>query len=174
MLRYHVSGKIAWEEWYFVLNKSFAWTAFTLIGLTVLKPTTLDKLKLKRRELGLSGYFIAVIHLGSILFLFNEEHFPIFYTENSINLHGIISLSAGAISLLLFTFPLLASLNNLPNSSHFYKFGKYGVAISILHPALIGFQGWFKPLDWPLYMPPITLLVFFCGISFFLIRKFKS
>lgn len=174
VLRYHVSGKTEWKEWFFVLNKSFAWTAFILLSLTILKPKTLEKIQLNRRVLGLTGYGFAIVHLISVLFLFSEVHYPKFFTDSDLNLRGLLSISAGSIAILLFTLPFIASVKKLSIDSPLYKFGKYGVAISILHPFFIGFSGWVSPFDWPLCLPPITLLAFLSGVSFFLIRKFKS
>lgn len=164
VLRYHVGKSIPWNEWLFILNKAFAWMGFTLIALSVLKEKTLSKFKLNRRSLGMSGFLFVLYHATTVLILFNEDHYPKFYSDHSINLIGWITIVIGILSLVVFLLPFVAALKKLPNTSKVFKLGKIGLVISMCHPLLIGFKDWFLPGEWPLYMPPITMLAVVVGV----------
>jgi DMSO/TMAO reductase YedYZ heme-binding membrane subunit len=164
-LRYHVGASVPLDEWYFVLNKSLAWTGFTLLATSILKVSTLRKWKLDRRDLGLTGIAFAAVHTLSVLFLFSETHYSKLYTDHQINAQGYLALSIGIISFLIFMFPLFAALKKYPNSAWQFRLGKVGVLISIFHPFIIGYTGWFSPEKWPMGLPPITLLAVVIGIS---------
>lgn len=173
-LRYHIGKDIPMNDWYFILNKSFAWMGFTLIALSILKESTLSKLNLTRRFLGLNGFGFAVIHACSIYFLFNQVHFPKFYTENQLNLIGWFALSIGFLSILIFSIPFIGAMKQLPNSSQVFRLGKIGMVISLAHPFIIGFSGWISPNEWPLFLPPITLLAVMSGVIILMIRALRN
>lgn len=167
VLRYHFGKNVPWSEWYYILNKAFAWTGFTLICLSVLQQKWLDNLKTTRRELGVLGFCFVIIHAVSVLFLFNPEHYPKFYSGQEINSLGWIIISIGLLSMLSFSLPFIAAMKSTPATSRVFKLGKIGVLISVFHPLLIGYSGWFSPGSWPYFMPPITLLaVLFCLLVF--------
>lgn len=175
ILRYHIGKSVSWNDWFFILNKAIAWMGFSLIVLSVLQEKVLLKIKLNRRSLGITGFAFSLAHAISVLCLFNEEHFPKFYTSHSINIIGWISISIGFFSIVIFSFPFVAALKKMPNKSEIFKLGKIGVMISLFHPLMIGFTGWFKPWEWPLYLPPITLLAVVFGVVILILReKFKK
>ncbi|MFN5846744.1 MAG: hypothetical protein ACK46O_13650 [Flavobacteriia bacterium] len=169
-IRYHIGADVPIDDWYFILNKSIAWTGFTLVALSILKTPTLQKWNLNRRDLGLTGVSFAFMHAVSVLFLFSEEHYSKLFTEHQINTQGYIALSLGALSMLIFSFPLIAALKSYPNEAWQFRLGKYGVLVSIFHPMIIGYSGWLKVVKWPLGMPPITLLAVLTGIGIWVIR----
>jgi len=170
IVRYHLGKNIPWSEWFYIMNKAFAWTGFTLICLSVIQQKWLNKIKTSRRELGLQGFCFAFIHAISILFLFNADHYPKFYTGDDINSLGWIIISIGLLSLLVFSIPFVAALKNTSSNSKMFKLGKIGVFISVFHPFLIGYSGWFTPGSWPYFMPPITLLAVLLCLLVFMIR----
>lgn len=170
IIRYHFGKDIPWNEWYFILNKTFAWTGFTLIALSVLPEKTLNKIKLARRSLGMVGFMFAITHSFSFLILINPEYFPIFYAENNINLTGWLAIATGFLSLMIFTIPFIAAIKKLPGQNKIFRLGKVGVLLSIFHPMIIGLSGWFSPEGWPYYFPPITLLAFLSGIILFALK----
>jgi DMSO/TMAO reductase YedYZ heme-binding membrane subunit len=167
IIRYHFGKNVSWNEWYFILNKAFAWTGFTLICLSVLQEKWLNKIEVTRKELGIQGFIFALIHAISVLFLFNSDHYPKFYTNDIINSLGWIVIALGLLSIFIFSLPFFASITNKPSTSKVFKLGKMGVLVGVFHPLLIGYNGWFSPNEWPFYMPPITLLaVVFCLFIF--------
>jgi len=172
IIRYHFGKNIPWGEWYFILNKSFAWTGFTLISLSILPEKTLNKIKLSRRTTGISGFLFVLVHSLSFLILISPEHFPKFYSENEINLTGWLAIVTGILSLTIFTIPFIAALKKLPGQSKVFSLGKIGVIVCFFHPLVIGSSGWLHPESWPYLMPPITLLAFLTGIAIFTFRIF--
>ena len=156
VVRYHLGKNVPWSDWYFILNKGFAWMGFTLVALTLLKEKTLNKISLSRRSLGLIGYFFLIAHVVSNLLLFNERHFPKLYHNGVISSSGWIAIILGIMAFVVFTLPLVATLKNFPSTSKYFRLGKIGVLTSIFHPTIIGFAGWLKPGTWPYSLPPIT------------------
>jgi hypothetical protein len=165
IIRYHIGKNISGlMAFFFVLNKAFAWTAGTLLILSILPSYFLEKYKLKRRAIGLFAYTIALIHINSSILLLNEKFYPNFYSHSCLNLNGWLYITLGVLSILLFTIPLIASKLNLPEGHFMYRFGRYGILMNLAHVAAIGFKGWLSYQDWPYFMPPITLLFVFSGL----------
>lgn len=168
IIRYHIGKNlIGWMEFFFVLNKSFAWTAGTLLTMSVLPSYFLEKYKLKRRAIGTFAYAITLIHINSSILLLNDKFYPKFYSNSYLNSDGWLYIFLGALSILLFTIPLIASKLNIPEGHFMYRFGRYGILMNLAHVTAIGFKGWLSYQDWPYYMPPITLLFVFSGLLIF-------
>lgn len=170
ILRYHIGKGTPWNDWFFIVNKAFAWTGFTLVTLSILSPELLRRFYLNRRNLGMSGFVFIVMHGISVLLLFDVHYYPKFYTNGLINSLGWSSISIGVLSIGIFLFPMWAALQTKPSEHRFYKLGKWGVAFSLFHPMIIGISGWFAPETWPYYLPPITLLAVITGILVLLLR----
>jgi len=165
IIRYHIGKNlIGLMEFFFVLNKAFAWTAGTMLALSILPSYFLEKYKLKRRAIGTFAYTIALIHINSSILLLNEKFYPKFYSNSYLNTDGWFYISLGALSILLFSIPLIASKLNLPEGYFMYRFGRYGILMNLSHVTAIGFKGWLSYQDWPYYMPPITLLFVLSGL----------
>lgn len=173
VLRYHIGKEVSWNDWFFIFNKAVAWLGFTLIALSIIKQSQLNKCNLSRKNLGLTGFVFAFSHVLFVLILFNSNHYPKFYAGNEINFLGWISVGIGFLSLLIFAFPFIAALKNLPNQSKVFRLGKFGVLVNLFHPLFIGFSGWFSPNEWPYYLPPITMLVVLTGVFVLCMRLFK-
>jgi hypothetical protein len=171
VIRYHI-GKdlVGLMEFFFVLNKAFAWTAGTLLLLSILPTNYLDKFQLTRRAFGTFGYAVALIHINSTILLLSEKFYPKFYTDEALNADGWFFIALGVSSILLFTLPLIASFKNLPSTHILYRFGRYGILMNLAHVAAIGYKGWLKFQDWPYFMPPITLLFSLNVVVIFVIR----
>ncbi len=165
IIRYHIGKNlIGLMEFFFVLNKAFAWTAGTLLALSILPSYFLEKYKLKRRAIGTFAYAIALIHINSSILLLCEKFYPKFYSHSYLNADGWFYISLGALSILLFSIPLIASKLNLHEGHYMYRFGRYGILMNLAHVTAIGFKGWLSYQDWPYYMPPITLLFVLIGL----------
>lgn len=173
VVRYHVGKEMfGLLEFYFVLNKAFAWTAGTLLLLTILPPNYLAKYHLSRRGIGTFAYTIALIHINSSILLLSEKFYPKFYTNQFLNADGWFFIALGSCSILLFTLPLIASFKNLPSGHVLYKFGRFGILFNLAHVMAIGYSGWLKFNDWPFYLPPITLLFSINVILMLLFKKY--
>jgi len=171
IIRYHIGKELCGlMEFYFVLNKAFAWTAGTLLLLSLLPTTILSKYQISRRGLGTFGYSIALIHISSSILLLSEKFYPKFYTHSFLNSDGWLYIILGAFSILLFSIPLIGSKLNLPDGHSMYRYGRYGILMNLAHVGAIGYKGWLNFQDWPFYMPPITLLFVVTGLIIFILR----
>lgn len=165
IIRYHIGKNLTGlMAFFFVLNKAFAWTAGTLLILSILPTLFLEKYKLKRRAIGTFAYVIALIHINSSILLLSEKFYPKFYSHSYLNSDGWFYITLGALSILSFTIPLIASKLNMQDGHFMYRFGRYGILLNLSHVTAIGFKGWLSYQDWPYYMPPITLLFVFSGL----------
>lgn len=171
-IRYHMGKNVPWTDWLFILNKSFAWLAFTLVSMTIIKDDFLKKyLYVSRKQLGIGGFLFALIHILITILTFSSTYYPKFYSGEVISLNGSIFIGIGVISALIYLMPFVGSLKGLANESRIFRLGKYGIWINALHPFLIGIEGWLKPLSWPFFMPPITLLSLIGLLIAMLIRR---
>jgi hypothetical protein len=172
VLRYHVGKGLGQEEILFVVNKAFAWTAGTCFALTLLPkkwfPSTLNY----RKQFGLLGYGFSLLHITANIILINATNYPLLFEGNYLNSHGWQLIILGILTISCFSLPLIATLKKLPAGSVLYKFGKIGVLTSIIHVSIIGINGWFTPLEWPYYLPPITLLFVITASSIVIYRSF--
>lgn len=155
VIRYHIGKELGFEYVFFVFNKAIAWTAATCLGLSTL---TLEKPYPSKRFFGIGSFMISIFHICLTLILAIVGFYPDYYNSNGISNLGLIVLITGILTILLMVFPLLTSLfpNKFPKI--WIKLGKFALIINIFHPIIIGFKNWWVPINWPLLLPPITLL----------------
>lgn len=172
-IRYHL-GKEFHELIHipFVLNKAIAWAAGTYLVLSLIPDLYLCKFNVVRRELGMSGYLLAVIHICTGILLLRPNLYPKFFNDDVLNNSGWIYIFFGICALIAFSFPLYASLKKAPPSDFRFRFGKLGIVMVLFHVVAIGVTGWFEPLKWPLFLPPITLLFAVYTMVVITIRSF--
>jgi hypothetical protein len=172
-VRYHL-GKELLELIHipFVLNKAIAWTAGTYLVLSLIPDLYLRTFNVVRRELGMLGYLLAVIHICSGILLLRPNLYPKFYTDEVLNNSGWIYISFGVCALIAFSLPLYASLKKATPSDFRFRFGKLGIVMVLFHVIAIDLPGWLEPLKWPLFLPPITLLFAVYTIVVITIRIF--
>jgi hypothetical protein len=169
ILRYQLGKDLwGWYDYFFSLNKSISWTAGTMLALTLISDKNLEIINMKRKDLGVLGYLLALIHIIFSISLLNPQYYPSFYTHNVINVNGWISISLGIASISFFSLALMGSLSILKQS--FIKLGKWGIVVNFLHVVNIGFLKWFPISDWSMNLPPITLLFSIELILIFVIR----
>jgi hypothetical protein len=173
-LRYHIAKDVPLWEWLFILNKAIAWSSFSIIGLSVLKPNSLRLIETNRRTTGMTGFVFGIIHISLVLILFNKAHFDKLYDGDQLNFQGWVAIAIGLISILVFSIPFVAALNGSPSESKVFHLGKIGFFVSSFHPVAIGISGWFSPGTWPFYLPPITLLAFLSALAFMLFRLISN
>jgi hypothetical protein len=171
VLRYHVGKGLGQEEILFVLNKAFAWTAGTCFAFTLLPKKWFPNTVIYRKQFGLLGYGFSLLHITANIILINATNYPLLFNANKLNFHGWQIIILGILTILCFTMPLIATIQKQPAGNVLYKFGKIGVFASIIHVSIIGIHGWFFPLDWPYYLPPITLLFVITASGIVLFRS---
>lgn len=174
IVRYHYGKEIPMSDWLYVLNKAFAWTGFTLVGLSILPVRYLEKWLLMRKNLGLLGYALCFLHVICNFFVLDQAHFPFLYEAiQDWNLKAWLSLFFAALSMTLFTGALISSLKLFTLSvvwqKHLLHAGKYGFFFAILHPLAMSYDRW-SVKGWPLNLPPISLLAVVTGVGLFFLR----
>ena len=171
-IRYHIGKGMGIEFCFFILNKAIAWTSATCLGLSLLK---LNSPFPNKRSFGIGSFLLAVVHISLTFVLVFQGFFPKYYDIDGISCEGFLILVSGALTFLIMVFPLLASTfpTNYPNS--WLKLGKFALLINIFHPVIIGIKNWGIPGNWPLFLPPITLLtIVIYGVLLFIYWKQKK
>jgi hypothetical protein len=171
-IRYHIGKEMGVDYFFFVFNKAIAWTSATYLGLSLLKlkahfPT--------KKTLGISSFILGLFHISMTFVLVYLGFFPKYYDAQAISNEGFLILISGGLTFLIMVFPLLASTfpTNYPNS--WLKLGKFALLINIFHPVIIGIKNWWIPGNWPLFLPPITLLtIVIYGVLLFIYWKQKK
>ena len=174
VIRYHVGKGLGQEEILFVLNKAFAWTAGTCFAFTLLPKKWFPNTVSYRKQFGLLGYGFSLLHITANIILINATNYPLLFEGNYLNSHGWQLIILGILTISCFSLPLIATMKKLPAGNLLYKFGKVGVLTSIIHVSIIGINGWFTPLEWPYYLPPITLLFVVTASSIVIYRSFSN
>ena len=174
VIRYHVGKGLGQEEILFVLNKAFAWTAGTCFAFTLLPKKWFPNTVSYRKQFGLLGYGFSLLHITANIILINATNYPLLFEGNYLNSHGWQLIILGILTISCFSLPLIATMKKLPAGNLLYKFGKVGVLTSIIHVSIIGINGWFTPLEWPYYLPPITLLFVVTASTIVFFRSFSN
>jgi DMSO/TMAO reductase YedYZ heme-binding membrane subunit len=171
VLRYNIFKEVPWSQtplW--VSNKAFAVTATIMISLSFALPANRP-----RREIGLWGFYIAVIHVILSFLLLLLGNYEKFYQENGFfSLPGGLSLLAGVVS---FTALIFAFKNSFAkwrstskvNLNFIHKVVLLALFFNLAHLTLMSSQSWIDISHWPAYLPPITLISVI--ISFYFISK---
>lgn len=155
IIRYHIGKELGFEYLFFVINKAISWTAATCLGLSVL---TLKKPYPSKRFFGISSFALSLFHICLTLILAVLGFFPDYYFSSGISNLGLLILITGILTILLMIFPLLTSFFPANYPKAWIKLGKFALFVNILHPLIIGIKNWWTPGNWPLFLPPITLL----------------
>ncbi|MCX6191453.1 MAG: hypothetical protein NT109_04140 [Flavobacteriia bacterium] len=171
-IRYHIGKNLGQEDFLFVLNKAFAWTAGTYFTLTLAPKIWFPKIIGYRRQFGFIGYGFGLLHLVCTIFLISPSNYPLLFNGSQLNIHGYQIIAFGIINLCCFSLPLFASFRKFPEGNICYKFGRIGIYSTIIHVTTIGIQGWFFPQQWPYFLPPITLLYVLTASGLIIIRAF--
>ena len=174
VVRYHFGKGLGQEEILFVLNKAFAWTAGTYFAFTLLPKKWFPNTVSYRKQFGLLGYGFSLLHITANIILINATNYPLLFEGNYLNSHGWQLIILGILTISCFSLPLIATMKKLPAGNLLYKFGKVGVLTSIIHVSIIGIHGWFTPLEWPYYLPPITLLFVITASTIVFFRSFSN
>ena len=158
----------------YISNKAIALASVILIGISfLLGPLTrfwpkifASKIYL-RKYFGLSGFFLASVHIIISLILFNAAYYPKFFAESGkLNLTGELSMLFGVIAFFIFIMVSISSISSIVNSMdknkwlRIQRLGYLAFALVGLHVFVMGVEGWFKPNTWPGGLLPISLIAF--------------
>ena len=176
VVRYNIFKEVPWENlplW--ISNKAFAMTATILVAYSFCA----DKSK-PRKEIGILGFYIAIIHAIISLIILNPSYFAKFFSDDGkLNFTGELSMLAGIVS---FSLLLIAVYKSYPavteeaevDLKFIHQLVLWGIILNIVHIVVMGFPGWLKVADWPGMLPPITLVSCVISIIFLLKRMLRA
>lgn len=153
-LRYNVAKGVPWSEWPgYIANKFLAATALILLAWAALR-------KLSGKP-GSSTFMrwggaAAIAHVPLSLCLLTPAHFEKLFSAGKLSAAGQLSLlfAAAATALL----EVGARRAHLWNSIANHRAMAALLGVSAAHTIVPSATTWFKPFDWPAYLPPLTLL----------------
>ena len=176
VVRYNIFKEVPWENlplW--ISNKAFAMTATILVAYSFCAGKSKP-----RKEIGILGFYIAIIHAIISLIILNPSYFAKFFSDDGkLNFSGELSMLAGIIS---FSLLLIAVYKSYPAVTEeaevdlklVHQLVLWGIVLNLVHLAVMGFPGWLKVTDWPGMLPPITLVSFIISIIFLMKRLFRA
>ena len=179
--RYNVLGGVEWIHLpSYVVNKSFAVGAIAFIACSYLTgkwikahPNDPKARRALAKFLGLSGFYLAGLHIILSLVLLSPGNYAKFFLEDGtkLNLTGEITFLFGvlAISFLMFpaitTLPLMCEALGGERWQRAQRMGYWAIAMVAGHTLTMGYKGWLDPGAWHGGLPPITLWGFLLAVS---------
>lgn len=176
VVRYNIFKEVPWGNlplW--VSNKAFAMTATILVAYSFCA----DKSK-PRKEIGILGFYIAIIHAIISLIILNPSYFAKFFSaDGKLNFTGELSMLAGILS---FSLLLIAVYKSYPavteeaevDLNSIRQLVLWGILLNLVHLSVMGLPVWLKVADWPGMLPPITLVSGIISIIFIANRFLRS
>ncbi len=162
IVRYNVFKGVPWDQLpLYVTNKAIA-----LVGLVFLGLSRIVVEKQRRKNLGLSGALLVVVHVLMSLILLGPDYYAGFYSRlGQMTLSAELSMLAGALGtvglLWLFYVTTIRPIAGQPHRTSLVPgLGRLVLAFTGVHVILIGVRGWFHVASWPGALPPITLISF--------------
>jgi hypothetical protein len=187
-LRYHVFKGVAWSHFpLFIMNKILSFAGFILLVASVALEPAYRKQgaawMVTRKFLGRTGLVLIIIHILVSFLLFRPEIYDKFFApDGALNAVGEWSMLMGALGMAAYlimhnTFSKPEEGNGFQKGVMTPAFGIAALSLSALHVAIMGFDGWLTPRDWPGGMPSITLVsvaLFLMGMIVFLAGQLKT
>lgn len=176
VVRYNIFKEVPWENlplW--ISNKAFAMTATILVAYSFCASKNKP-----RKEIGILGFYIAIIHAIISLIILNPSYFAKFFSDDGkLNFTGELSMLAGIIS---FSLLLIAVYKSYPAVTEeaevdlklVHQLVLWGIVLNLVHLAVMGVPGWLKVADWPGMLPPITLVSFVISMIFLMKRLLRA
>lgn len=164
--RYHVFGTVPWAMLpSFTANKAVAVAAVLMLAAayTLNHPPT-------RVRCGLTAVALVLVHVALTLPLLAPGVYPALYLGNTMNMAGLVCVTAGTAGAVALAMPALASARGAKvrmGKARWLAWQRAGYAALLLvalHVLPIGFGGWTRPGSWPAAMPPITLASFLIAL----------
>lgn len=158
----------------YITNKALSFTSIILISLSfcidsyhlLVAKLPENKLFLKK-ELGLYGFVLALVHIILSFIAFNTDVYNKFFNDDcDLTNAGAISLLAGLLAYYLLyklkmSYKIKAKTEDNKNIKLTKKLLALGVLfLTFLHLFFMGISSWISPQDWSGNMPPISLIAF--------------
>ena len=187
-VRYHIAEGVALTHApLYVLNKAIGLGGLAFLAITYLVGKVAG-LRWSDRRLqlvvikfcGLIGFSMVVAHVLMSLALLDPAYYAKLYAEGKFNLTGELTLSLGVFALWCFSLPTITSLPYMYDELgadrwlRSQRVGYTGLILAAGHVLVMGAQGWLRPGDWPMAMPPITVIAFIVAIIPLMVRMRSS
>ncbi len=160
-LRYVVFGPYTSDDLLFILNKA---SAFTVVLNTFLAYSPIRLSQLKRKIIGISSFYIALVHVILSLVLLPTGYYKNFhYDTGKLTTTFGLAVFFGILALLALIAIFLYFKTRPRKEVNYRIFYQLTVAFYLflaLHILLIGYQNWFNVQGWYGGFPPITLISF--------------
>lgn len=177
VLRYNIFGHIPWKDVpLFIVNKAISLTTVFLLFSTTSRK---EKVKERRKELWKTIFILTSIHVFISFKLLDPEYFRNFYSADTLNLFGYLSISFGILAfigiIVLNGNKILPTKNgNFTKINHVRRIVQKIIPILIMgHLITIGVRGWLSPYTWHGYLFPISLIAFLLMVGYMLRTKQK-
>ena len=173
IFRYNIVRNVPFDNLpLYIANKAVALAATILIGLSFLLgplarfwPNQISPHLYLRKHLGVIGFGMASLHAIMSLVLLNPANYSRFYVQGGkFNLIGESSMLFGILAFLVFAAISITSLPPIEKHMHpdqwktVQRFGYLAYIFVLLHVAIMGFQGWFRPESWQYGLASISLI----------------
>jgi len=179
IVRYHVIKGVAWAELpVYTANKVLAWAGLTLVALAIAagpwhrlrdRPAPEDW----PRECGRFGAVLVAIHVLLSIVLTTPAYFPKWFTDaGTLALWPGVAVLTGAIATAVLAFAVRGGADD-PAGAHARRLRSWTVALTAMHVAAMGWDGWLAPADWPGLLPPITLLSLVVALGALVLRVLR-
>ncbi|MBW2418536.1 MAG: hypothetical protein JRH19_08320 [Deltaproteobacteria bacterium] len=175
VLRYHIAGDVPWKDFpFFILNKGLCLGAFVLLTFNfALGPARNLGLPVSdgwlnaRRELGMTGFLLVLVHALMSFMLFSPAVYGKLFEANG-TLTGVagISMLAGVIGFVFLWTYNLSFQTHLREDKGFIRFITsrrvliWALLLGGVHMFFMGYSGWLDPAGWQGGLPPISLVAF--------------
>lgn len=187
IIRYHIVGTVPWKDFPFlILNKGISLSGIILLTLNFsigpmnnLTGKVPESWLNSRKQIGITGFLYALIHVLMSMMTFNPDIYGKFYeTDGSLTLFGGLSMLGGVLSFVVLWGYNLSFKTFLKDDSAFIqlitsrKFLLLAMLLSAAHLFFMGFKGWVNPSGWVGGVPPISLVAFTVFVIGYVINLF--
>lgn len=185
VIRYNIIKGVPFENLpLFIFNKAISFAVVIFIAFSYLLgylerlyPEMLARWDGLKKFFGVLGFGFAAAHGVMSLLLFNASYYPKFFAiSGKLNAVGELSMLFGVLSMAIFSVVAVASLPAVESAVQpekwrvIQRLGYLAFFFTMLHVAVMGFEGWLAPATWPGGLLPISLIAFIIIFTTLLLR----
>jgi DMSO/TMAO reductase YedYZ heme-binding membrane subunit len=189
IVRYNVARDVAVAHLpLYIANKAIALAATALIGISYILgpfahwwPKQYVPLLPIRKTVGLTGYALAAFHAIASLLLLSPAYYARFYgADGKFSGTTEFMLSMGILAFLIFSLVAISSVPSVEEKLHpadwlrIQRYGLWAYFLVLLHVAVMGYGGWFRPESYQFGLASITLIASLVIVLVFVIRALAA
>lgn len=168
VIRYNLGKGVGFSQTlFYVLNKAFAYFSLFNFGMLAISGRLFESIWGEKTKKNVNyftklGLFSVFCHVSMSMVLFNHHYFPHLVEETGrLSLFGSLSLLFSILALSILVFINLKLIKQSKNLRILL------ILFTIFHLIFLGFHSWSQVLEWPWYLPPISLLAFIDSVIIF-------